>query len=60
MTESDTTDITEINDSEISEISDHDLQVGITLCSLTYLDEDDSNPDRGCCRPHRDRSASTA
>ena len=46
MTESDTTDITEINDSEISEISDHDLQVGITLCSLTYLDEDDSNPDK--------------
>lgn len=25
-------------------ISDHDLQVAITLASLTYLDEDDSNP----------------
>jgi hypothetical protein len=28
------------------DISDHDLQVSITLCSLTYLDEDDSKPDQ--------------
>ena len=33
------------NDTSATDISDHDLQVGITLCSLTYLDEDDTRPE---------------